>query len=46
MEAEILSLLAAGSDVGVMAIAFVLWRVDRRVARLEWAEELRRQTCA
>lgn len=42
MEAEFLSLLSAGGDVSVIAIAFLLWRLDRRVSRLEYAEEFRK----
>lgn len=42
MEAELLALLSAGGDVSLIAIAFMLWRLDRRVSRLEYAEEFRK----
>ncbi len=32
---ELLQLLAAGGDVGVWVLVFVMWRFDRRLLQLE-----------
>lgn len=41
MESELLSILSAGGDVSMIAVAVLLWRLDRRVLRLELVEEAR-----
>lgn len=46
MEAELLSILSAGGDVSMIAVAVLLWRLDRRVLRLELVEEARAKLVA
>ena len=35
METEIFKLLAASGDIGIWVVLFVIWKLDRRVFKLE-----------
>ena len=37
---EVLQVLAAGGDISIMLILFALWKIDRRVLRIETTLEI------
>lgn len=39
MESELLQMLSAGGDVGILVLVGLAWKFDKRVSKLEWEHE-------
>ena len=45
MEAEIFKVLSAGGDLSTIAIVVFLFKLDKRVLKLEWGSENEKTQC-